>query len=137
MALQSTAGLPDQEAGVQEQNVRCVVAFVGKTSPSHVRCGRNAAVISEHPSVNLTAALKARTIWDLDDRLSRKLCTAVALRAWVGLEVSPGITHLGLSCAVNLPSVEDYYRLSSSGQFMHYVDSPLLCLNALDDPFLG
>ncbi len=65
----------------------------------------------EKPHINMTRVLDAQTIWEMDDRFTRQV--------------------------YGLPNTEEYYRVSSSLPHVGHVRTPLLCLNSLDDPFLG
>lgn len=62
---------------------------------------------SSHPS-SLTNPLCLFTVREFDD---------AATRRWFGFE-----------------SVDEYYAAASSGHHIHTVDTPLLCVQALDDP---
>jgi predicted alpha/beta-fold hydrolase len=61
--------------------------------------------------LDLARALSAQTIWDLDERFTRHL--------------------------YGIGDVEDYYDRQSSKYLVSHVRTPLLCLNAHDDPFEG
>lgn len=71
----------------------------------------NRDVMRQLAHVDLDAALEAKTIRELDDRLTRKFYP-------------------------NLPTVEQYYNVSSSRPFVSHVTTPTLCLNAMDDPII-
>jgi predicted alpha/beta-fold hydrolase len=70
----------------------------------------NRDVMRQLPHVDLDHALDSSTIYELDDRLTRKF--------------------------YHLPSVQEYYNVSSSRPHILNITTPTLCLNSLDDPII-